>query len=153
LQALDTGSGETVCVEWSPDGEHIVAGYEDGVAKVWDVGGGDVVLTFAGHTDQVWDVTWSPDGKRIVSSDETGTVKVWDAENGTEVLSFKAPGTVLSVNWSPDGKHVIAAGSFTEPVIQRAWQSTGELMVHAEESCVSRELTPEERNQFGLPSR
>jgi hypothetical protein len=60
---------------------------------------------------------------------------------------------VLSVNWSPDGKHVIAAGNATEPVIRRAWQSTEELMAYARENCVLRELTPEERAQFGLPSR
>jgi hypothetical protein len=80
-------------------------------------------------------------------------VKVWDAASGAEVLSFRAPGAVYSVNWSPDGQYVIAAGYFNPPVIRRAWQSTEDLIVHARECCVTRELTPEEREQFGLPER
>ena len=42
------------------------------------------VLTFEGHTDQVWGVAVSPDGKRIVSCGDDKTVKIWDAEAGDE---------------------------------------------------------------------
>jgi WD40 repeat protein len=130
-----------------------VTGHESGAVKVWNVATGEVVLTFAGHSDQVFDVTWSPDGTRIVSSDETGIVRVWDAASGQEVLSFEAPATVLGVNWSPNGDAVIATGYFDTPVIRRAWQSTEQLMAYARQCCVARELTPEERAQFGLPPR
>jgi len=35
--------------------------------------------------------------------------------------------------------------------IRRAWQSTQELIDYAKECCVIRDLTKEERTQFGLP--
>ena len=38
-----------------------------------------------------------------------------------------------------------------EPEIRRAWQSTDDLIAYAEGCCVWRELTPGERQQFGLP--
>ena len=72
---------------------------------------------------------------------------------GAEVLSFRAPDVVYSVDRSPDGYYVIAGGYFNPPVVRRAWQSTEELIAHAKECCVSRELTDAERQQFGLPER
>jgi WD40 repeat protein len=78
-------------------------------------------------------------------------VKVWDAATGDEVLSFETPGALGNVNWSPDGRYVIAAGAFDTPVVRRVWQSTEELITYAKECCVPRELTSQEREQFGLP--
>jgi WD40 repeat protein len=161
ITKLDSDADWTVTTEWSADGEHIVAGYENGVAKVWDVSTaldtgvdtGTVLLTFAGHAKFVWDVTWSPDGTRVVSSDETGLVKVWDPTTGVEFLSFTTQANTVSVNWSPDGNYVMAAGFFYTPIVRRAWQSTETLIAHAKECCVTRELTDAEREQFGLPPR
>jgi WD40 repeat protein len=162
LLELPSQGGVSIQGEWSPDGRRIVVGYRDGACTVWDVSTaldsvdtgaatGEALLTFGGHSAAVLDVTWSPGGKRIVSGDESGEVKVWDAVSGVEVLGFTAPAPVQSVNWSPDGRYVIAVGEFDTPIIRRAWQSTEDLISHAKECCVARELTQEEREQFGLP--
>jgi WD40 repeat protein len=139
--------------EWSPDGERI-AFYQAGhMVKIFDATGAEELLVSTAHSDDVWHTTWSPNGMRIASGDESGEVKVWDAATGEVVLSFRAPDAVYSVNWSPDGKYVAAGGYFNPPVVRRAWQSTEDLIAHARECCVTRELTPEERQQFGLPER
>ena len=39
------------------------------------------------------------------------------------------------------------------PEIRRVWSSTEALVAYAQECCVRRELTAEERVQFGLPER
>jgi WD40 repeat protein len=153
LATLDSQDGETVCVEWSPDGERILVGYGNGAVKVWDAATGEGLVTFAGHAEQVWDASWSPDGTRVASADANGAVKVWDARTGDEVLGFAVPGNTVSVNWSPDGKYISAGGFYNTPVIRRVWQSTEELIAEAKECCVTRELTLAERAQFGLPSR
>jgi hypothetical protein len=58
------------------------------------------------------------------------------------------------LSWSPDGTHLLAADqTLNEPLIRRAWQSTEQLIAHAYDCCVIRELTPQEREQFGLPER
>jgi hypothetical protein len=75
---------------------------------------------------------------------------VWDAATGVEVLSFTAPGSAWRVKWSPDGDYVIVAGYFTTPMLRRVWPSTEELIAYARECCVTRELTDEERELFGL---
>jgi WD40 repeat protein/DNA-binding SARP family transcriptional activator len=139
--------------EWSPDGRRLVLAERYGKARVTDATSGEELLVFTPHSDDIWHAMWSPDGTRIVSGDESGEVKVWDAATGAEVLSFRAPAAVYSVNWSPDGDYVIAGGYFNPPVVRRAWQSTEELIAHAKECCVSRELTDAEREKFGLPQR
>jgi hypothetical protein len=78
---------------------------------------------------------------------------VWDAASGAEVLSLKAPAALFNVNWSPDGDYVLAGGYIDRPLVWRAWQSTAQLIGYAKECCVARQLTPEEREQFGLPVR
>jgi WD40 repeat protein len=139
--------------EWSPDGERI-AFYEAGHrVKILDATSGEDLLVSTAHSDDVWHTTWSPNGMRIASGDESGEVKVWDAATGEVVLSFRAPDAVYSVNWSPDGKYIIAGGYFNPPVVRHAWQSTEDLIAYARECCVTRDLTPEERRQFGLLER
>jgi WD40 repeat protein len=120
---------------------------------VWNAVTEAVLFTFAGHTSVVEDVTWSADGTRIASAERNGVVKVWDPASGRETLSFLTPGTTTGVNWSPDGEFIIAAGSYNTPVVRRVWGSTEELIAYARECCVARELTRQEREQFGLPAR
>jgi hypothetical protein len=57
------------------------------------------------------------------------------------------------VDWSPDGKRIVVSSSDGTAKVLPAWQTTQELIDHAKECCVVRELTPEEREQFGLPPR
>jgi len=79
-------------------------------------------------------------------------VRIWDAETGIEVYHFEVGGGAFSTEWSPDGTHVIVAGSFPVPEIRRVWSSTEALIAYAQEHCVLRQLTAEERAQFGLPA-
>lgn len=150
LLAMDSPGGDTTFVEWSPDGSKLASGHTGGMAMVWDTTTGENLVAFAGHDDWVWDVTWSPNGERIASGDISGIVKIWDAATGAEVLSFQAPNEILRLDWSPDGEHLTVAGKFNEPMVQRVWQSTADLIAYAHECCVFRELTPEERAQFML---
>ncbi len=136
----------------SPDGTRCRTTREKGAARRWDAETGEPRLTFTGHQGLV-DAVWSPDGTLIASTDFAEQIaKIWDAETGEELMSFSVPGAPLTIGWSPDGTHVIVTGDgINEPIIKRVWTSTEELIEHAYDCCVSRELTPEEREQFGLP--
>ncbi len=81
-------------------------------------------------------------------------IQIWDSETAEAIASFTVPGDVVNINWSPGGEYIIATGNgLREPVIKRVWTSTDDLMAYAYECCVTRDLTPEERAQFGLPAR
>jgi WD40 repeat protein len=151
IKRLESDFGWTYRTVWSPDGTRILVGYEQGVLRIWDVETGEPLITFAGHQGSTGG-EWSPDGTLIASSGFANkSVKIWDAVTGEEFLSFFVAGAPLSNEWSPDGMHVIVTGDgLNEPVIKQVWHSTEELIEFARECCVSRELTPEEREQFGL---
>ncbi|MGD8752488.1 MAG: hypothetical protein PVG14_13755, partial [Anaerolineales bacterium] len=152
IMRLESQHGLTYRTVWSPDGKRLLTAYEDGTVVIWDLETGEPILTFT-ETQGPAGGDWSPDGKLIVSNGYgTPLVKIRDAETGEELMSFSVPGNVLTTGWSPDGTHVIVTGDgITVPVIKRVWRSTDELVTHAYECCVTRELTPEERQQFGLP--
>ena len=152
LIVLESEYGWTARNVWSPDGTQILVTYEHGVARIWDVETSEPTLTFTEHQGNVMG-EWSPDGTLIASADYADQlVKIWDSETGEVLWNFSVPGAPLTIGWSPDGTHVIVTGDgLNEPIIKRVWQSTEELIDYAYECCVTRELTAEERGEFGLP--
>ena len=150
LLELDGSYGDTHFLEWSPEGTRLATAHTGGSAIVWDVDTGIALTIFSGHDEWVADVTWSPDGNRVASGDIAGTVKGWDAATGAEVFNFQVPGGVVRLDWSPDGEHLVVAGEYDAPIIYPVWQNTEDLTEYAQECCVFRELTPEERAQFKL---
>jgi WD40 repeat protein len=94
-------------VSWSPDGERLATGCEDGTAKVWDVASDRELFTLTGHAGMVKSVSWSPDSKRLATGSYDGTAKVWESASGRELLTLKGhANNVTYVSWSPDGKRL-----------------------------------------------
>ncbi|HSG17853.1 MAG TPA: hypothetical protein VLE70_16230, partial [Anaerolineae bacterium] len=135
---------------WSPDGSKLATASFDLTLRVWDVATGETLTVFTGHTTPAL-VDWSPDGSRLVSGDAAGNVLVWDAETGGIVNRYNVGGSTFGNKWSPDGSRVLTTGWLDAPDIRPVWQSTKELIEYAYDCCVFRQLTPEERDQFGLP--
>jgi WD40 repeat protein len=143
---------------WSPDGSRILTGAgnddtgaKDNTARVWDSATGKLLLTNSGHTHQIWTVDWSPNGTRVVTASADGTIRIWDASTGAELLNLSIPAQYMSfVRWSPDGQHLATGAGGSSPALYRIWQSTQELLAYAKQCCVIRQLTPQERKQFGL---
>jgi len=150
-------------ISWSPDSARIAAsGGDDEFGTllnpiyIFDANNGEQLLTITRHTGMVSGVGWSPDGQRIVSGSTDDTTRIWDAETGAELLTLATPTNWQNIpSWSPDGhKLLVAIANLVgggQSGVFRVWQSTQELIDYAKECCVFRELTPEERQQFGLP--
>ena len=145
-------------VAWSPDGRRLLTdagndeqGAKDHTARVWDGTTGKELLIFTNHTKFVNRGDWSPDGRRIATFGNDGTVRVWDAATGDEILTLFVPalygGNAL---WSPDGKYIAITGNQTLVSVWNVWQTKDELVAYAKDCCVIRELTDNERQQFGL---
>ena len=107
---LGTGSIAS-SVGFSPDGQKIVAGNDDGTVLLFDVerrhDGGQVTL--AAHEGRVVSLAYSPDGKTIVSGSEDKTIKLWDASTTAEKKVFTGHANPLTdVALSADGKTIAA---------------------------------------------
>ena len=146
-------------VRWSPDGSRLLTGAgnddfgtKDNTARIWDSATGKLLWVISGHTRQVSWVEWSLDGSRVATASSDGTTRIWDASTGAELLSITTSAKYFSyVGWSRDGKLLVTGGSGGPPRVWRSWQSKEELIAYAKECCVIRELTPEERQKYGLP--
>jgi WD40 repeat protein len=72
-------------VRFSPNGEKIVSGGEDGTIRLWNLLGQPQRL-FQIYGPQVTSVTFTPDGQKIISSDSTGRILLWDLQDPVEKL-------------------------------------------------------------------
>ncbi len=75
---------------------------------------GEVVTTYALHSDWISAVAWSPDGSYIASASYDKTVQVWEPSTGklkhlyTNPLSLWSRGRMHALSWSPDSTRVVS---------------------------------------------
>lgn len=134
--------------EFSPDGGRIATGSEDRTAAIWDVLTGREILRLSDHGGWVRRATFSPDGRRILTASEDGSAHLWDADSGQPLHVLRAhTGALVAATFGPDGRTFATACTDTVQV----WASlTRDALVALARSRAFRELTPEERREYGL---
>jgi len=120
-EVLDLPSDEAniCCVEFSPDGAHLVAGnagFAAGstglVGRVWDVtpAGGVERLTLPAREWWSW-IAYSPDGSTIAITADQG-LTLWDTDDGRRLRMFPTDAEASGIAFSPDGATIAASGGF-----------------------------------------
>jgi WD40 repeat protein len=136
---------------WSPDGDRIATHAFDGILRIWDSHTGEEMLTISGHPAQLYTVDWHPSGTRLLTGDVDGVFKIFDTGLEAEVFSARVS-NYRNIALSPDGTR-FATFALGGPIrIFSMWGTKDELMDLAHDCCLVRALTPEEREQFGLPA-
>jgi WD40 repeat protein len=141
---------------WTKDGERVILLSADGFVRIFDSETSVLLsqfLTPSGMSPSAFSL--SPTEERMIIRSADGVARVWNIATGTEVLSYDIGGIIDPV-YSPDGTRVAIGNleaDWANLQVFPTWQSLEELIEHAKECCVVRELTPGEREVFGLPSR
>ncbi len=100
-------SREINAVAFSPDGLKLATASSDGTVKIWDLGNGNELLTYTGHTDKVKCLAWSGDGKFIASAGQEKNIKIWNPIDGKDEQAIVTVGGLVSaIALSKDGKHL-----------------------------------------------
>ena len=142
---------------WTKEGRRVVVLSADGIVTVFDPATGEQLSEFftTSSASEITAFSLSPSGERILIGGHDGVTRVWGLATGTHLLGYEVGG----YNWpdySPDGRWVLIGSTETKEghlQVFPTWHSKEELIDYAYDCCVFRELTPGERELFGLPER
>jgi WD40 repeat protein len=101
-----------VCVSYSPDGQSLIVGYNDGNARIINIAEGSFSDAFGGHWKGVKAVAMTPDGKFVITAGDN-TLKRWNLE-GQQVYVIKdMTTTIMSADLDSSGRYIVA-GEFNK---------------------------------------
>jgi WD40 repeat protein len=96
-------------VEFSPNGEHLACGSNDGIVRLWNGRNGSCTL-LEGHTQLVRCVSFSPNGKILASGSYDHSIRLWKLDDQSHRLLEGRNGATNSIAFSPSGSS-LASGS------------------------------------------
>ena len=130
-------------VVFSPDGRLVATASRDQTARIWEVSSGQHVATLR-HESGVSAVVFSPDGKLVATASHDRTARIWEVSGGQQFVRLFHEYDVSDVAFSPDGKYLATASGNRAEI----WLWRPEDLIAAVKPKLTRNLTPEEWNQF-----
>ena len=114
------GQIHALCI--SPDGQTLITGSGDGMARFWGVTDGSEVRPPLRHGSEVLCVAFSPDGTTVLTGSRDGKARLWSAISGAPVAEPMTHSfAVRTAAFSPDGKTAFTLAGETKV---RLWNTS-----------------------------
>jgi WD40 repeat protein len=136
--------------DWTKDGKRVLVQTSDGTIHIFEASSGKELSLFPTHQGAWNSLTLSPSEQRLLKGGDGGA-RVYDLQTGVELLHYPVLGWT-DIAYSPDGSQILVGSNYGSLEIYPTWHSVDELIAYAKSCCVLRQLTPEERAQYGLPA-
>lgn len=105
-------------VKFSPDGQDVISGIEDGRLVVWSTISSTQVREFVGHSDRVTSIEFSPDGTQLLTASNDRAIILWDYASGRLLRRFTGHrGAVNDIAFSPDGNRILSGSDDTRVIL------------------------------------
>ena len=108
--ALDGSPSSTYCLAFSPDGNALAAGGQDGNVRVWDTRSWSLTRVLRAHFGIVRSVAYSPDGKTLAAAGDDATITLRSTSSGQARQRISEPESVKLVTFSSDGRWIASLG-------------------------------------------
>ena len=117
LRTIQSG-GNSVDLDWSPDGQYVAILTSDNDVKIYYSSNGSMYDEFEANGETAGELKYSPDGTMIAvtgyrdGNNGDGQIEIFNAMTG-QLLETLNPGSTVyyySVDWSPDGNRLVVGG-------------------------------------------
>ncbi|KAG2059902.1 WD40 repeat-like protein [Suillus hirtellus] len=96
-------------IDWSPNGQEIASGSEDGTIRRWNPDTGRQITTIETGHGTIYAVKYSPQGDKFMSGQEDKVICIW-SKDGKLLMEIEGhERQVTSLCWSKDGAHIFSA--------------------------------------------
>jgi WD40 repeat protein len=121
----------------------------DGMTSVSAAGTGEMLVTLASGSGLIREAILSPDGKSLLTTGDDGTVRLWDVATGEELRRISSHADDFTdLAFSEDGRYILASGA---DGLERAWPTSLDEAINAVCAALTRDFTPEEREEYEIP--
>lgn len=101
---LKQDKGDVEVVSWSPRGDLLASGSNNGMVHVWNTNQGNLLYPLLkAHSSEIRSFNWSPNGKQLTSRSSDGAIHRWDINTGKLLSSTRGTmGEAVLECWSPN---------------------------------------------------